>query len=205
MALSFCLAALLGHSPNSRAGGGCAANPDLVLPHAAAQDVSVRPAEHIGATINPETLILGGHAAAQVVDAPRFAWRGVLLDVGRHFFPVPFILKVLDVCAFYKISRFHWHLTEDQARLALQEGILVWGLFQKRNLLSVSLGPQGTFPPLQPGACLQKASSVTTGPRVPLSLASAASELVASSCAGGFPPAETGSGTCRCSVFELRC
>lgn len=53
---------------------------------------------------------------AQVVDAPRFAWRGVLLDVGRHFFPVPFILKVLDVCAFYKITRFHWHLTEDQAR-----------------------------------------------------------------------------------------
>ncbi len=55
-------------------------------------------------------------AAEQVIDAPRFAWRGVLLDVGRHFFPLPFILKLLDVCAFYKISRFHWHLTEDQAR-----------------------------------------------------------------------------------------
>jgi hexosaminidase len=52
----------------------------------------------------------------QVVDAPRFDWRGVMLDVGRHFFPVPFILKLLDVCAFYKINKFHWHLTEDQAR-----------------------------------------------------------------------------------------
>lgn len=54
------------------------------------------------------------YVALQVVDAPRFDWRGVLLDVGRHFFPVPFILKILDVCAFYKINRFHWHLTEDQ-------------------------------------------------------------------------------------------
>jgi hypothetical protein len=57
-----------------------------------------------------------------VIDAPRFAWRGVLLDVGRHFFPLPFILKLLDVCAFYKISRFHWHLTEDQARRARAAG-----------------------------------------------------------------------------------
>ncbi|BDA48591.1 beta-hexosaminidase [Coccomyxa sp. Obi] len=50
----------------------------------------------------------------EVVDAPRFDWRGVLLDVGRHFFPVPFILKILDICALYKMNRFHWHLTEDQ-------------------------------------------------------------------------------------------
>ena len=55
-----------------------------------------------------------------MVDAPRFAWRGVLLDVGRHFFGVPFILKLLDVCAFYKVTRFHWHLTEDQARSCAQ-------------------------------------------------------------------------------------
>jgi len=41
-------------------------------------------------------------------------WRGVLLDVGRHFFPVPFILKLLDLLALYKMNRFHWHLTEDQ-------------------------------------------------------------------------------------------
>ena len=40
-----------------------------------------------------------------------------MLDVGRHFFPVPFILKLLDVCAFYKINKFHWHLTEDQVTL----------------------------------------------------------------------------------------
>jgi hexosaminidase len=49
-----------------------------------------------------------------VTDAPRFIWRGVLLDVGRHFFPLPFILKLLDLMALYKMNRFHWHLTEDQ-------------------------------------------------------------------------------------------
>ena len=54
------------------------------------------------------------HMSSQVVDSPRFGWRGALLDVGRHFFPVPFIYKFLDVCAFYKINKFHWHLTEDQ-------------------------------------------------------------------------------------------
>ena len=51
-----------------------------------------------------------------MVDAPRFDWRGVLLDVGRHFFPVQFILKILDICALYKMNRFHWHLTEDQVK-----------------------------------------------------------------------------------------
>lgn len=55
-------------------------------------------------------------SAMQILDSPRFDWRGVLLDVGRHFFPVPFIYKFLDVCAFYKVNKFHWHLTEDQVR-----------------------------------------------------------------------------------------
>lgn len=50
----------------------------------------------------------------QIVDAPRFPWRGVLLDVGRHYFSVAFIKKMLDLMAFYKMNIFHWHLTEDQ-------------------------------------------------------------------------------------------
>lgn len=52
---------------------------------------------------------------SQIVDAPRFLWRGVLLDCGRHFFPLPFIKKFLDVMALHKLNRFHWHLVEDQA------------------------------------------------------------------------------------------
>ena len=50
----------------------------------------------------------------QVLDSPRFAWRGVLLDVGRHYFSVAFHKKFLDAMAFHKMNKFHWHLTEDQ-------------------------------------------------------------------------------------------
>ena len=51
---------------------------------------------------------------ADIKDQPRFAWRGNMLDVGRHFFPVSFIKKYIDILAMYKINTFHWHLTEDQ-------------------------------------------------------------------------------------------
>ena len=50
----------------------------------------------------------------QITDSPRFGWRGVLLDVGRHYFSVPFHKKFLDAMAFHKMNKFHWHLTEDQ-------------------------------------------------------------------------------------------
>jgi hexosaminidase len=50
----------------------------------------------------------------RIVDRPRFAYRGMHLDVARHFFPVEFIEKYLDMMALYKFNRFHWHLTEDQ-------------------------------------------------------------------------------------------
>ena len=49
-----------------------------------------------------------------IQDKPRFGYRGIMLDCARHFFPVDVVKKWLDVCAMYKINRFHWHLTEDQ-------------------------------------------------------------------------------------------
>lgn len=49
-----------------------------------------------------------------VNDHPRFEYRGVLLDCGRHFFSVDFIKKFLDVMALHGCNQFHWHLTEDQ-------------------------------------------------------------------------------------------
>jgi len=49
-----------------------------------------------------------------IEDSPRFQWRGIHLDVCRHFFPVEFIKKYIDVLASYKMNTFHWHLTEDQ-------------------------------------------------------------------------------------------
>ena len=50
----------------------------------------------------------------RIEDQPRFPYRGLHLDVGRHFFPKEFILRYLDLMALYKFNTFHWHLTEDQ-------------------------------------------------------------------------------------------
>ena len=52
--------------------------------------------------------------AVDIEDEPRFAYRGAMLDVCRHFFSVSFIKKYIDYLALHKINYFHWHLTEDQ-------------------------------------------------------------------------------------------
>ncbi|CCH52029.1 Beta-N-acetylhexosaminidase [Fibrisoma limi BUZ 3] len=49
-----------------------------------------------------------------IEDQPRYAYRGLHLDVGRHFFPVSFVKKYIDLIALHKQNVFHWHLTEDQ-------------------------------------------------------------------------------------------
>lgn len=50
----------------------------------------------------------------EITDAPKFQWRGMHLDVSRHFFPKEFIKKYIDYLAMYKMNTFHWHLTDDQ-------------------------------------------------------------------------------------------
>ncbi|MCK0157276.1 family 20 glycosylhydrolase [Cellulophaga sp. F20128] len=49
-----------------------------------------------------------------VKDNPRFQWRGLMLDVSRHFQTKEFVLKQIDILASYKVNKFHWHLTDDQ-------------------------------------------------------------------------------------------
>ncbi len=49
-----------------------------------------------------------------IKDVPRFAYRGMHLDVARHFFPVAVVKKYIDLLALHKLNTFHWHLTEDQ-------------------------------------------------------------------------------------------
>ena len=49
-----------------------------------------------------------------IKDSPRFKYRGMHLDVGRHMYPVDFIKKYIDGLAMLKFNNFHWHLTEDQ-------------------------------------------------------------------------------------------
>ena len=49
-----------------------------------------------------------------IVDAPRFEYRGFMLDVSRHYFGLEQIKRMIDVMSYYKMNRFHWHLTDDQ-------------------------------------------------------------------------------------------
>lgn len=52
--------------------------------------------------------------AVTIKDNPRFSYRGMHLDVGRHIFPVSFVKKYIDLIALHKMNTLHWHLTEDQ-------------------------------------------------------------------------------------------
>lgn len=57
-----------------------------------------------------------------IYDKPAVAWRGALLDTCRSFYSVAFVKKFIDLCAFHKMNRFHWHLTDDQGwRLPVPE------------------------------------------------------------------------------------
>lgn len=60
--------------------------------------------------------------ATLIKDAPRYAYRGMHLDVARHFFSVDFIKQYIDILALHKMNFFHWHLTEDQGwRIAIKK------------------------------------------------------------------------------------
>ncbi len=52
--------------------------------------------------------------AVSIKDSPRYTYRGMHLDVARHFFPADFVKKYIDLLAMHKMNVFHWHLTEDQ-------------------------------------------------------------------------------------------
>lgn len=52
--------------------------------------------------------------AGIVNDYPRFDYRGFMVDVGRHYFPVSYLKQIIDMLALHNINYFHWHLTEDQ-------------------------------------------------------------------------------------------
>jgi hexosaminidase len=66
-------------------------------------------------TIRQLLMLYGGVLPRlSIQDDPEFSWRGVHLDVARHFFDVSFVERVLDMMALYKFNVFHWHLTEDQ-------------------------------------------------------------------------------------------
>lgn len=63
------------------------------------------PLQHTGNIILP---------GVEIIDSPRFGYRGLMLDVVRHFFSVTYIKKFINVMAQFKLNTFHWHLTDDQ-------------------------------------------------------------------------------------------
>jgi hexosaminidase len=85
--------------------------------------------------------------AVRIDDAPRFVWRGLHLDVGRHFFPVEFIKKYIDLMAAFKLNTFHWHLTEDQGwRLEIKKypKLTEVGAWRKETIVGhARRGPKG--------------------------------------------------------------
>ncbi|MBN2697728.1 MAG: family 20 glycosylhydrolase [Bacteroidales bacterium] len=63
---------------------------------------------------NPAEAIAVPVEGCRIVDYPRFAWRGLMLDVSRHFFTVDEVKAYIDQMARYKFNIFHWHLTDDE-------------------------------------------------------------------------------------------
>ena len=67
-------------------------------------------------------------------DYPAFSWRGMHLDVSRHFFPTGFIKKYIDILAMHKMNTFHWHLTDDQGwRIEIKKYPLLAQIGSKRK------------------------------------------------------------------------
>lgn len=64
--------------------------------------------------VRPDTARTVSAPAARIVDRPRFAWRGAMLDVARHFFTVDEVKRYIDLMAMYKLNRLHLHLSDDQ-------------------------------------------------------------------------------------------
>lgn len=86
--------------------------------------------------------------ACKIIDYPRFSYRGMHLDVGRHMFPVEFIKKYIDLMSMYKVNNFHWHLTEDQGwRLEIKKYPLLaeTGGFRNSSPIGKNAGDDNIF------------------------------------------------------------
>ena len=76
--------------------------------------------------------------ACEIKDEPRFGYRGMHLDVGRHMFPIAYIKRYIDMISLHKMNKFHWHLTEDQGwRIEIKKypKLTEIGAFRKETLV----------------------------------------------------------------------
>lgn len=85
--------------------------------------------------------------AIEIKDTPRFAWRGLQLDVSRHFMPKQFILRYLDYMAMHKFNTFIWHLADDQGwRIEIKKypRLIEVGSIRKATIIGHINKPAGT-------------------------------------------------------------
>ncbi len=86
--------------------------------------------------------------ACEIVDEPRFAYRGMHLDVGRHLFPIASIKRYIDMLALHKMNTFHWHLTEDQGwRIEIKKypRLTEIGAYRKETVVGQQKKTNNTF------------------------------------------------------------
>ncbi len=84
--------------------------------------------------------------AVEIKDAPRFSWRGLQLDVSRHFMPKPFIMKYIDYMAMHKFNTLHLHLADDQGwRIEIKKYPLLTevGAVRKKTIIGHLNNPAG--------------------------------------------------------------
>jgi hexosaminidase len=132
--------------------------------------------------------------AGTIVDAPRFAWRGAMLDVARHFFGVADVERFIDAIAAYKLNRLHLHLSDDQGwRIAIRS----WPrLARHGGSTAVGGGPGGYYTQQQYRALVAYAQSrfVTIVPEIdmPGHVNAALSSYPELTCDDKAPPLFTG-------------
>ncbi|NOR63396.1 MAG: family 20 glycosylhydrolase [Rhodobacteraceae bacterium] len=77
--------------------------------------------------INLQATYNGQIPTGTITDSPRFEWRGQQLDCARHFYQPETLLKLLDLMALFKLNRFHWHFSDDEAfRLEVESFPEIW-------------------------------------------------------------------------------
>ena len=81
----------------------------------------------------------------EIEDTPRFAWRGFMLDVSRHFFNKAEVEQILDLMALHKLNVFHWHLTDDQGwRIEIKKYPRLTEVGAWRKKIGFGLDPQAS-------------------------------------------------------------
>lgn len=129
-----------------------------------------------------------------VVDAPRFAWRGSMLDVARHFLPLEEVRRHIDRMALYKLNRLHLHLSDDQGwRIEIKS----WpALTQTGGSTQVGGGPGGYYTQEQFAELARYAAEryVTIVPEIdmPSHINAALASYPSLNCDGAAPPLYTG-------------